>query len=116
MGRSEDRIVLSLSHKFECRGTLQAGTRREVVGISVSVLCGNGRQNTVCRWSVGVTTGVVDEVSVNVSDHEVVRWTGRFTGAVEGRKQRCVVRSIFSADGAIRREPAILRQLPIIRR
>jgi len=38
---AEDRVVLSLSDKLERGGTLLPGTRCEVVGIAVAVLCRN---------------------------------------------------------------------------
>ena len=108
--------MLSLADKFKRKGTLQAGTRCEVVWIAVSVFCRNRRQNAVCRGSVGVSTGVVHEVGVDISDDKILRRTWRFPGTVESRKQRCVIRSVFSANSAVRGKAPILGQLPIIRR
>ena len=116
MAGAEDRVVLSLSDKLKRKGTLQAGTRREIVGIAVSVLCRNRRQKAVCRGSVGISTGVVNEVGVDISDDKVLRRTWRFPRTVESRKQRRVIRSVFSANRAIRGKAPVLGQLPIIRR
>src|SRR5258708_38624329 len=113
MAGAEDRVVLSMSDKFKRQGTLQAGTRCEVVWIAVSILCRNRRQKAVCRGSVGISTGVVHEVGVDISDDKILRRTRRFSGTVESRQQRCVIRSVFSANGAVRGKAPILGQLPI---
>src|SRR5215471_14782264 len=84
--------------------------------MTISILGRNGGKKPVRSRRVGVSAGVVYEISVDISDHQVVGRTWRFPSTVESRKQRSVIRSVLSTHGTVRGEASILRKLPIVRR
>ena len=101
----QDGVVAALPCELDGGRSREQRAIREIVRFAVAVLRRDARQHAILG-------GGVDEIGSRVPDHQIARRPRRFARAIERRKERRVIGTVFLANGAVGVEAAVRRQLP----